>query len=455
MPWVVGFLSWVSAGRKPRPELLAIGNIAKNGYFPDVNEPPFPPNFTFSSPPRIVVGWGTATDGRLADEAARLGSRPLVVVGRSLRANGTLDAIVATLRAKNLTPTLHEGVPPEPDLEAVKRGRDAARSSSCDCVVAIGGGSVLDVAKAAAALVSAEGSARDYFDGWRTVPEKGGLPILAAPTTAGTGSEATWVGVFTDKEAKRKASIRGGAMMPTVALVDAQLALSCPPMITFDSGMDAFVQAVESFTSTGANPVTDALAFRAVQLASFFNVQQAAGPRADDRALRESIALGSLMAGMALNTARLGLVHGLAAPIGARSGAPHGAVCGMLLPQVMRFNREAAQAKYGLIAVSILSGQSADCSVDAMIALIDQSLAEMNRPRRLSDLGLTESDFDGIAREAMASGSTKANPRPVTIDELAGIPYYPAVTTVSPVEVLITVRFSTMPHTVGTCTEPG
>jgi alcohol dehydrogenase class IV len=375
--------------------------------------------FTFATPPRLVVGWGAATDGRLAAEARRLGAHPLLVLGKSLRANGTLDRILASLRAVGVTPTLHEGVPPEPDLEAVKRCREAARL--CDSVLAIGGGSVLDVAKAAAALATAEGSVRDYFDGWRTVPERGGLPILAAPTTAGTGSEATWVGVFIDRESHRKSSIRGGAMMPAVAVLDAELTVSCPPTVTADSGMDAFVQAVESYTSTGANPLTDALALAAARLASYAHVETAAVDPAN-RPVRESLLMGSLMAGMALNTSRLGLVHGLAPSIGVRSGAPHGAICGLLLPHVMRFNRTVAEPRYAHIAAQLLgdrvTGLSPADATDALIADLTACLIRLGRPRRLAELGITPTDADPIAREALASGSTKANPRPVTAEEV-------------------------------------
>lgn len=375
--------------------------------------------FTLATPPRIVVGWGAATDDRLPAEASKLGTRPLVVVGRSLRANGTLDAILGGLRAKGLTPQLFDGVPPEPDIESVEACRAAAEA--CDSVIAIGGGSVLDVAKGAAALAGSANSVRDYFEGRAAVPETCPRPIIAVPTTSGTGSEVTWVGVYCDKQNRRKASIRGGAMMPAIALLDAQLTVSCPTTITVHSGMDAFVQAVEAFTSIGANPLTDALALQAVQLASYATVAAAAAAP-NDRTARESVALGSLMAGIALNTSRLGLVHGLAHPIGALTGAAHGLVCAMLLVSVMRFNREATATKYAQVANLLLAEDVAGLSeieaADKLIDAIELFLLErFALPGRLSEIGLREGDVEIVARESMSSGSTKANPRTVSFED--------------------------------------
>src|SRR5207248_4219007 len=172
-----------------------------------------------------------------------------------------------------LAPLLHEGVPPEPDLAALQACMDTA--AEADSVIGIGGGSVLDVAKGAAALAGTGATARDYFDG-KPIPETG-RPIVAIPTTAGTGSEVTWVCVLVDHAARRKASIRGPGMMPAVVINDPELTVSCPPAVTAHSGMDAFVQAVESFVSRGANPFTDALSLEAAKLTA----------RALERAVRE------------------------------------------------------------------------------------------------------------------------------------------------------------------------
>jgi alcohol dehydrogenase class IV len=301
--------------------------------------------FVWNSPPKIAFGWGSLS--QLPAEAARLGRRPLVVTGRALRASGALDAILAALEARDLAPRTHEGVPAEPGLDALQACMDAA--GDADSVIAIGGGSVLDIAKGAAALAGSGRTAREYFEG-APVPDTG-RPLIALPTTSGTGSEVTWVSVLVDKETRRKASIRGPGMMPAVAIVDPELTVTCPPTVTAYSGMDAFVQAVESFTSTGANAMTDALSLRAAQLTAAWLDTAVREPA--NREAREAMALGSMMAGMALNTSRLGLVHGLAHPLGAVTGAAHGLLCGLLMPPVMRFNRDVAASKYALLAEAL------------------------------------------------------------------------------------------------------
>ena len=380
--------------------------------------------FTFTTPGRVVQEWGGVTGGRLAEEAKRFGSRPLVVAGASLQKSGRLDAILATLHAAGLSPTVHTGVPAEPDLDALQSAMNAAEDA--DSVIAIGGGSVLDVAKGAAALAGTGHSARDYHAGTVAVPDAVNRPIIAVPTTAGTGSEATWVGVYTNKEAGRKASIRGGAMMPSVAFLDAELSVSCPPQVTAYSGMDAFVQAVEAYTSAGANPLTDALAFDAAKITG--RNLSTAFDEPDNRQAREAMLLGSYMAGVALNTSRLGLVHGLAHPIGAITGAAHGLLCGLLFPEVIRFNAQSdfpvppTYERYANVYVTVFDKISDSRITDEPLAFImERFLLELQIPTRLREIGLREEHIEAVAQEAMTSGSTKANPRPVTIDDARAV----------------------------------
>ena len=347
--------------------------------------------FTFITPGKVLCGAGAATDGRLAAEATLLGDRPLIVCGKSLQASGMLAEILATLPGAKV----HLGVPPEPSLADCTAAQSAAQD--CNVVIAIGGGSVLDVAKAAAL----PGAIEDYFDGKLPVPDHSALPILAAPTTAGTGSEATWVGVFTDKRGTtpKKASIRGGAMLPKTVVLDAALSVSCPPHVTAYSGMDAFVQAVEAYVSRGASPLTDPMALQAaLDIAAWLPVAFRDGANLQ---ARERMLLASYSAGIALNTARLGLVHGIAHPVGARTGAAHGLLCALLLPPVIRFNASDAHERYQKIAPDLAT-------------FSEQWLEDFSIPRRLSELGLQKSDIESVVAETMFSGSTKANPRTVT-----------------------------------------
>lgn len=370
--------------------------------------------FTYNTPPQIIFGWGMSA--QIPQTAARLGRRPLVVTGRSFRHSGRLEPLLEAIRAAGLSPLTFEGVPPEPDLEALQHCMNAAREA--DSIIAIGGGSVLDVAKGAAALAPGfagleEATARDYFAG-KPVPDRG-RPIIAVPTTSGTGSEVTWVCVLVDHETRRKASIRGPAMMPAVALLDPEWTVSCPRHVTAHSGMDAFVQAVESFTSSGANPMTDALSLQAAKLTARWLVPAVQEP--ENREAREAMALGSMMAGLALNTSRLGLVHGLAHPIGAVTGAAHGLLCGLLLPPVIRFNREAAGPKYAVLAAElglVPAETSQPEATEALLRFTEDLLRQVQIPLRLHEIGFGADDLDWVAQETMPSGSTKANPRPVS-----------------------------------------
>jgi alcohol dehydrogenase class IV len=293
---------------------------------------------------------------------------------------------------------------------------DAA--GEADSVIGIGGGSVLDVAKGAAALAGTGATAAEYFAG-RPIPERG-RPILALPTTSGTGSEVTWVCVLVDHATRRKASVRGPGMMPAAAIVDPELTVSCPPAVTAHSGMDAFVQAVESFTSRGANPMTDALSLEAALLAARW--LETAVQEPGHREAREGMALASMMAGLALNTSRLGLVHGLAHPLGAVTSTAHGLLCGLLLPPVIRFNREAAGEKYARLAGALgIPHQSPREAAEALAAWVEDLLRRLRIPLRLGEVGFDPADLDWVAQETMPSGSTKANPRPVTLDDARAV----------------------------------
>jgi alcohol dehydrogenase class IV len=372
--------------------------------------------FTIIPSPRLVVGWGTAISGGLASEAAANGKRPLIVTGNALERSGALADIVLSLQNAGLAPVVHKGVPPEPDLVATQQAIDKATAENCDSIIAIGGGSALDVGKCAVL----SGDIRDYFSGKVPVPETSPRKILAVPTTAGTGSEATWVSVLVDKASNKKTSIRGGALMPATALLDASLTLSCPPTVTAHSGMDALVQALESYTSRGANPYTQALAGESLRMIA--SSLHAAYVDPDNQEAREQMLLGSYMAGIALNTSRLGLVHGLAHPIGAITGLPHGLLCAVLLPSVMKFNQCGAYA-------DLLGGTS----VRDAIMVIEESMTHLKIPRKLSQIrvgtannrsgleALEEEQIAQIIADAMVSGSTKANPRPVTEDDIRAV----------------------------------
>jgi alcohol dehydrogenase class IV len=280
-------------------------------------------------------------------------------------------------------------------------------------VVAVGGGSVLDVGKAAAALVDSELPTSEHVAG-AEMPEDG-LPIIAVPTTAGTGAEVTPNAVLRDPQANVKASIRGEHLLPVAAVVDPQLTMAAPPEVTARSGLDALTQALEAYTSVGASPFTDALAFPAIVRIGIAIRIVYVDPNSWPG--RESMALGSLFAGIALASARLGLVHGLAHPIGMQYRLPHGLACALLLPHVMEFNLPACGEKYAVCARALGVGETAEDLLSWARGLLPQLGIETT----LRDQGLREADFPQLIPAAAASGSTKHNPREATEEDIAAL----------------------------------
>jgi len=361
----------------------------------------------FRIPQRFLFGAGTLES--LGEEVRRFGGRALLVTGRRAMAEaGITERCLSCLAEAGVEAALFDEVEPEPDVTSVDRCRDAVREHRAEVVVGLGGGSAMDVAKVAAGLAGEDEPTRAFHQGRK--PSKPGLPMIAVPTTSGTGSEMTNNGVICDRERVYKASIRDDSFVPTVALVDPELTLSCPPAVTAASGVDAMVQAIESFLSRHATPLTEAISLRAVEelAAALPDVVH----RGDDLDLRTQAAWGSTMAGLALSNARLGVVHGMAHPIGVRFGVPHGLVCGVLLPAALDFNRPAAPEKFRALEER-LGGDAAAYARDL--------LAACGLSATLAGYGLAADAFEAVAEESLPSGSTKANPRPVTKDDIVAM----------------------------------
>lgn len=371
--------------------------------------------FVTRGPQEIVFGCGAVA--QLAERATALGAAPMLVVGSgALRASGRLDGLLGALAAAGLRTSLFEGVESDPSVQTVDRGRAAFVREGCDCVLAVGGGSVLDVAKAIAGLAREDGPTAEFVAGRAIRAEA--YPVVAAPTTSGTGSEVTHVSVLTDPERRLKASIRTDGMMPRVALVDPELTLSMSPETTAHTGLDAFVQAIESYLSLGANPFSDALALdAAVRIGEWI---RAAYQDGSDLEAREHMACGSMMAGLALASARLGLVHGIAHPLGALYGLPHGKACALLLPHVLEFNAPVCDSKMAQLSRALgVSQRSSDVEAAYSLVVWTRELcAELGCWMAFGDFGLREEDFDEIIEATLASGSTKSNPRKVKAEDV-------------------------------------
>jgi len=359
---------------------------------------------TFTTPAKITTGIGAL--GELPDIARSLGTTALVVTGRSaMRKAGVTDRVADLLASCGVETSVFDDVEPEPSVECVDRGREACRTAACDVVLGVGGGSALDVAKAVGALAGEEATTAEFQAGL-TMPEMG-LPIVAIPTTSGTGSEATKNSVLSNHQQQIKKSIRGDRLLPRAVILDPELTVSVPPYVTACTGMDALTQAIESFTSMNGTPITDSMAIHSFRLLARSLVRSV--ECGDDVEARADTAYGSLLAGLALATARLGVVHGLAHPLGVRYGIPHGLVCGVLLPGAIKLNREAAAEKYALLSEIV------GCE---LLEYVEKLLVDVGLPTSLAEHRIPEGDFAGIIAESMPSGSLKANAKKVTEADL-------------------------------------
>lgn len=378
-------------------------------------------HFDFATAEHIVFGPGTVHEaGPLAQG---LGTRALVVRGSSeARAAPVLEA----LRTAGVQTVSFEVVH-EPTTELVRAGTDKARESGCDLVVGIGGGSVIDGAKAIAALLANGGVPLDYLEviGRGQPLTRRSVPYIAIPTTAGTGAEVTRNAVLASPEHRVKVSLRSPLILPRVAIVDPLLTHSMPPEVTASTGLDAFTQVVEPYVSPLANPITDSFCREAMFRAS--ESLYRAYEHGDDAEAREDMALVSLLGGLALANAKLGAVHGFAGVLGGMVGAPHGAVCGRLLPFVMDANVNAltsrqpenpALARYEEIAV-ILTGEF-EADVRAGVTWV-RELCEALQVPGLATYGVTSDDFPEIIEKTQRSSSMRGNPIALTDEELAGI----------------------------------
>ena len=363
---------------------------------------------TFKTVDRLITGPGCFE--QLGELAKELGGCALIVTGtRAMREAGVTDRACELLKGKGVEPRLFEEIAGEPTDAQVDAGRQICREERCDLVIGIGGGSPVDAAKAIAALTGSGVPTAQYVQG-RAADAETLLPCVAIPTTSGTGAEVTPNAVISYPAGAVKASVRGAGVLPKLALVDPDLTLTCPPNVTAASGLDALTQAIESYVSIHATPVTAALSFQAAQL--LLANLPGAFDDGGDRAAREACAYGSVMAGVALANARLGVVHGMAHPLGIRHHIPHGLCCGVLLPASIRLNRAAAAEKFDRLS---------HAARDDIDLVVERMLDKFGIPRTFTEYNIPQSDFPVIAEESMPSGSLKANPKKVAAEDVINI----------------------------------
>lgn len=371
------------------------------------------PPFSFASAGEILFGRGRAAEA--AGRISAFGHRVLLVHGADpARAGWLREALphVICIACRG-----------EPDLPALESALAKARAAEPEVVVALGGGAVIDMAKALAALIPAPGEILEYLEVVGqgqplTVPP---LPMVALPTTAGTGAEVTRNAVIGVPEARRKVSLRDPAMLPRLALVDPALTDGCPWGVTLASGLDALTQVIEPYLCTRANPLTDALCRAAIPLAlpALMRLDEA-----EDPAARDAMAYVSLSGGLALANAGLGAVHGLAGVIGGETGAPHGAICGALLVPVLSALSGAAEAGSQLQArldeVAGWLARPLGVSPDAAFPAL-ATWAQGAGLAGLGGLGVAAEARGRIAHQAQASSSMRASPVTFDSDALTAI----------------------------------
>lgn len=361
--------------------------------------------FEFTTAGRIVFGWGATK--RLA--LREYGARPMLVTGRR-RPLPAVDGLRFVVTG-------------EPSVDLVREGVAVFRNANCDMVVGVGGGSVIDTAKAIAALVTNSGEPLDYLEviGRGHALECAPAPFIAIPTTAGTGSEVTHNAVLGSREHGVKASLRNPMMLPRLAVVDPELTTGLPPALTASTGLDALTQLIEPYVSLRANAITDLYCLEGLRCVS--RSLRRAFMNGFDAEARTDMSFASLLGGMALANAGLGVVHGFAAPIGGMFDAPHGAVCAALLPHGMTANIRALRRlpdseplrRYAAIA-AIVSGKQ-DAQPEDAVAWVMQLCAELAIPG-LSAYGVREENIVELANRAMKASSMKANPIVLTREEL-------------------------------------
>lgn len=363
---------------------------------------------------------GPAAIEQLSAELTRLNvQNPLIVTDAILVKSGTVDLALAQLGGRRYG--LFDQVKPEPEISIVEDCTRAYREGGHDGLIGVGGGSAIDIAKGVAAFASHEGPLAELF-GVDLVKRKG-PPLIAIPTTAGTGSEVTNVAIFSDKQAQLKKGIVSDYLLPDVALVSPLMTLTCPRSVTAASGVDALVHAIESYLSVNASPITDAIALGAIKLIVKALPKAYANP--SNLQAREDMATASLMAGMAFGNAGVGAVHALAYPLGGRFNIAHGVSNALLLPYVMEWNKLACVERMRDIAdamgvrVAHLSDRdAADLAVKAMADLC----AAVEIPSGLRSFNVPEDAIPAMAEEASKiERLMRNNPRKLTAADIEKI----------------------------------
>lgn len=376
-------------------------------------------SFEYYFPTRIVCGPGCVSKVAEEIKKARV-HKPLLVTDRGIIRAGLVAETVENLKEEHIDFALFQDVEANPSASVVEEGFNLFQKDGCDSLLALGGGSSIDTAKAIGILKNNRGKIMDY-EGVGKV--KGRIPwMVAIPTTYGSGSEVTSFAVITDRVRKFKAAIGSPLIIPDLALVDPELMVRLPYQIAASVGLDALCHAVESYCSKVATPFSEMLALKAIRLISG-NIERAVESDNDIEATF-NMAISSTMAGMAFSLSRLGLVHAMSHPLGGIYGIPHGVANTLLLPYIMEYNAQAAPDKYADIAEvmgidtrNMSNIEAATKAVQRVTSLRDS----FGVPAKLSSLGVKKKDIPQMAIDTMKSGNVKINPRETSLEDAIAI----------------------------------
>lgn len=371
-------------------------------------------NMRFHVPTRIVFGNGVMSFLQNIIENELGASSFFLVTDKGIVKSGIAERLVSQLSDV----TVFDEVEQNPKNETIDRAGDIIRAAKPDCVIGLGGGSALDAAKAIALLAVNPGKIEDYEGKAKyTQPP---LPVLAVPTTCGTGSEVTWVSVITHVERKFKMSIKGPEMFPAVAVVDPELLSTLPPNLVASTGLDALTHAVEALTVRPATFITDFIALEALRLI-LYSIEAAHTDIRGNALAREEIMKGSLVAGLAFGNSDVGGVHCLSESVGALLDTPHGIANSIFLPYVMEFNLPVSAKKYAKIAqIAGLQGENDTTSAMALIESIKNLACRLNIPT-FRETGVKESQLMEIAMKSFRNNSNPSNPRDASAEDYLGI----------------------------------
>lgn len=375
-------------------------------------------DFAFKIPQEIVFGVGALS--RLPELLGKLGSdNVLVVSDRSLEKIGMVDEILRIVRESGIQAHTFLDILPNPTVDMVNAAVEAYRSVGATSIVALGGGSPMDVAKAVGVLATYGGSITQY-EGAHKVPGPI-VPMIAIPTTAGTGSEVTAFSVITDTARSYKLTVFSYELLPRYALLDPNMITSVPPSVAAACGVDALIHALEAYVSLGASPFSDAMAEKAMALIGG-NIRRFVANRRDIEAASAMMS-GSMFAGIAFAWARLGNVHAMSHPVSAYFGVAHGIANAILLPVVVEYNALADKGRYEVIYNYIR--EKKEPATDFTPQMLADELRSLNRqlgiPESLSAVGVTEDKIPAMAEDAMKSGNIAVNPRQTTLRDVIAL----------------------------------